>query len=62
MELGAHAVLDAAYTRGVRYFDVARSYGKAEAFLATWLKRRGLVPGEVTVGSRKANRAAPSVP
>jgi len=52
MELGARAVLDAAYTRGVRYFDVARSYGKAEAFLATWLKRRGLVPGEVTVGSK----------
>ena len=34
MEAQAHAVLDAAYARGVRYFDAARSYGRAEAFLA----------------------------
>jgi aryl-alcohol dehydrogenase-like predicted oxidoreductase len=52
MELAAHAVLDAAYAGGVRYFDAARSYGKAEAFLATWLERRGLGPSEVTVGSK----------
>jgi aryl-alcohol dehydrogenase-like predicted oxidoreductase len=52
MERAAHAVLDAAYTRGVRYFDAARSYGKGEAFLATWLERRGLGPGDVTVGSK----------
>jgi aryl-alcohol dehydrogenase-like predicted oxidoreductase len=52
MERGAHAVLDAAYAAGVRYFDAARSYGEAEAFLATWLRRRGLAPGEVTVGSK----------
>jgi aryl-alcohol dehydrogenase-like predicted oxidoreductase len=36
----------------VRYFDAARSYGKAEAFLASWLERRGPRPGEVTVGSK----------
>jgi aryl-alcohol dehydrogenase-like predicted oxidoreductase len=52
MEVAAHAVLDAAYAAGVRYFDAARSYGKAEAFLATWLERRGLEPDEVTVGSK----------
>ncbi len=52
MELAAHAVLDAAYAGGVRYFDAARSYGKAEAFLATWLTRGGFEPGEVTVGSK----------
>jgi aryl-alcohol dehydrogenase-like predicted oxidoreductase len=52
MEAATHAVLDAAYARGVRYFDAARSYGKAEAFLGTWLARRGLAPGEVTVGSK----------
>ena len=52
MEQGAHAVLDAAYAGGVRYFDAARSYGKAEAFLASWLDRRGLGPAEVTVGSK----------
>jgi aryl-alcohol dehydrogenase-like predicted oxidoreductase len=52
MEAAAHAVLDAAYAGGVRYFDAARSYGKAERFLATWLMRRGFGPGEVTVGSK----------
>jgi aryl-alcohol dehydrogenase-like predicted oxidoreductase len=48
----AHIVLDAAYAEGVRYFDAARSYGKAEAFLASWLEHRRLRPGEVTVGSK----------
>ena len=52
MEHAAHAVLDAAYSAGVRYFDAARSYGRAEAFLAGWLERRGLGSGEVTVGSK----------
>ena len=32
-------VLDAAYAAGVRYFDCARSYGSAEAFVAGWLAR-----------------------
>jgi aryl-alcohol dehydrogenase-like predicted oxidoreductase len=52
LELRAHAVLDAAYDAGVRYLDAARSYGRAEAFLASWLRRRELAPGEVTVGSK----------
>jgi aryl-alcohol dehydrogenase-like predicted oxidoreductase len=52
MELAAHVVLDAAYAGGVRYFDAARSYGKAEAFLASWLARRGLGRGDVTVASK----------
>ena len=52
MEHGAHAVLDAAYARGIRYFDVARSYGLAEEFLASWLARRAIPPGSVTVGSK----------
>jgi aryl-alcohol dehydrogenase-like predicted oxidoreductase len=52
MEAAAHAVLDAAHARGVRYFDAARSYGRAEAFLAAWLDRRGFAPGGVTVGSK----------
>jgi aryl-alcohol dehydrogenase-like predicted oxidoreductase len=38
MEARAHEVLDAAYAHGVRYFDVARSYGRAEEFLAEWLR------------------------
>jgi aryl-alcohol dehydrogenase-like predicted oxidoreductase len=52
LELRAHAVLDPAYDAGVRYFDAARSYGRAEAFLASWLRRLGLAPGEVTIGSK----------
>jgi aryl-alcohol dehydrogenase-like predicted oxidoreductase len=52
LELASHAVLDAAYAGGVRYFDAARSYGQAEAFLANWLARRGLAPDDVTVGSK----------
>jgi aryl-alcohol dehydrogenase-like predicted oxidoreductase len=52
MERNAHSVLDAAFEGGVRYYDAARSYGRAEAFLASWLDRRGVHPGEVTVGSK----------
>ena len=52
LEQHAHALLDAAYEGGVRYFDAARSYGQAEAFLSSWLERRGLAPGAVTVGSK----------
>jgi aryl-alcohol dehydrogenase-like predicted oxidoreductase len=52
MERHAHEVLDAAYEGSVRYFDAARSYGRAEAFLASWLARRGLGRDDVTVGSK----------
>ena len=52
IERRSHEVLDAAYDAGVRYFDAARSYGFAERFLASWLQKRGLSPGEVTVGSK----------
>ncbi|HXN61494.1 MAG TPA: aldo/keto reductase [Acidimicrobiales bacterium] len=52
LERLTHSVLDAAYERGVRYFDAARSYGLAEAFLAAWLERRGVGPGEISVGSK----------
>jgi aryl-alcohol dehydrogenase-like predicted oxidoreductase len=49
LERQAHEVLDFAYDAGVRYFDAARSYGRAEAFLASWLASRDV---EVTVGSK----------
>jgi aryl-alcohol dehydrogenase-like predicted oxidoreductase len=52
MERHAHAVLDAAHDGGVRYFDAARSYGRAEAFLASWLQLHGLERDDVTVGSK----------
>jgi aryl-alcohol dehydrogenase-like predicted oxidoreductase len=52
MEARAHAVLDAAWADGVRYFDAARSYGRAEEFLGRWLAARRIAPGAVTVGSK----------
>jgi aryl-alcohol dehydrogenase-like predicted oxidoreductase len=48
----AHELLDAAYAGGVRYVDAARSYGRAEEFLSSWLERRGFASGEITVGSK----------
>ena len=41
MRRTTHAVLDAAYAEGLRHVDVARSYGRAEEFLAQWLDDRG---------------------
>ena len=52
MEARSHAVLDAAWGAGVRYLDVARSYGYAERFLASWLRSRAIDPSEVSVGSK----------
>jgi aryl-alcohol dehydrogenase-like predicted oxidoreductase len=46
------ALLDAAYAAGVRHFDAARSYGRAEEFLGSWLRSRSLAPGAVTVSSK----------
>lgn len=47
-----HDVLDAAWDLGIRYFDAARSYGRAEAFLGEWLRDRGIALGDVVVGSK----------
>lgn len=52
MESHAHAVLDAAFGAGVRYIDVARSYGRAEDFVASWLKQRQIEPGQVLIASK----------
>ena len=46
------ALVDAAREAGIRYADVARSYGLAELFLGTWLETRGVQPGGLTVGSK----------
>jgi aryl-alcohol dehydrogenase-like predicted oxidoreductase len=50
MERRSHEMLDAGYAAGVRYFDAARSYGRAEQFLGSWLDTRK--PADVTVGSK----------
>lgn len=52
MERRCHEVLDTAYDAGVRYVDVARSYGLAEAFLGSWLVSREIPHGALTVGSK----------
>ena len=44
LERRCHEVLDAAYEKGVRHLDAARSYGRAEEFLASWLETRGIGP------------------
>ena len=52
MEAHAHTVLDAAWQAGIRYFDAARSYGRSESFLGSWLTSRNIDPASVTVGSK----------
>lgn len=52
MEQRCHELLDAAHAAGVRYVDAARSYGRAERFLASWLESRRTAAGAVTVGSK----------
>jgi aryl-alcohol dehydrogenase-like predicted oxidoreductase len=52
MELRAHDVLSAAFEAGIRYVDAARSYGRAEDFVASWLREREIEPGEIVVASK----------
>ncbi|HVA02598.1 MAG TPA: aldo/keto reductase [Acidimicrobiales bacterium] len=52
MQQRCHDILDLAYRAGVRYVDAARSYGRAEEFLASWLASRPIAPDAITVGSK----------
>ncbi|MCB0047619.1 MAG: aldo/keto reductase [Caldilineaceae bacterium] len=52
MEAHAHRVLDAAWDAGIRYFDAARSYGRAEDFLGSWLTARAIDPAAVFIASK----------
>jgi len=52
MKTHAHQVLDAAWAAGVRYFDAARSYGKAEMFLGSWLTDRAIPADQIVIGSK----------
>jgi aryl-alcohol dehydrogenase-like predicted oxidoreductase len=52
LESRTHELLDHAHTRGIRYFDAARSYGLAERFLGSWLRARGFSTSDLTVGSK----------
>jgi len=45
-------LLDAALGLGIRYVDVARSYGRAEEFLARWITERSVPRDAIAVGSK----------
>lgn len=45
-------ILDEAWKLGIRYFDAARSYGRAEKFLGSWLRGRNIPEQEVHIGSK----------
>ena len=42
-----HRVLDYAYEKGIRYFDVARVYGESEEFLSSWIRKQNQFAGFV---------------
>lgn len=48
----SHQILNEAYRLGIRYFDAARSYGRAEEFLGAWLNQRAFSPEALVVGSK----------
>lgn len=48
----ASVVLDAAWAAGVRHFDVARSYGRSEEFLARWMNERSIGANGARVSSK----------
>jgi len=52
LSLHTHHILDLALEYGVRYFDAARSYGKAEEFLASWIDGQEGTLHDVVVGSK----------
>ncbi|MCZ6704031.1 MAG: aldo/keto reductase [Ignavibacteria bacterium] len=51
MKLKTLQLLDLAYAKDIRYFDAARSYGKAELFLSEWIKSKDNEK-HFTVGSK----------
>ena len=48
----AFQMLDLAWSQGIRYYDVPRSYGKGEEFLASWLHHRQIDASEIVIGSK----------
>ena len=48
----SHELLDVAVELGIRYVDVARSYGLAEEFLGSWLETRPPDSPVLTIGSK----------
>jgi aryl-alcohol dehydrogenase-like predicted oxidoreductase len=48
----AHEVLDAAWAAGIQHVDAARSYGRAEEFVGSWLRAHPGRRAAVTIGSK----------
>jgi aryl-alcohol dehydrogenase-like predicted oxidoreductase len=52
MYLRTAELLDTAWGAGIHYVDAARSYGRAEEFLARWLRERAVPLDALTIGSK----------
>jgi len=52
LALHTHHVLDSALAAGIRYIDAARSYGRAEEFLAQWIDGRQGTLHDLVIGSK----------
>jgi aryl-alcohol dehydrogenase-like predicted oxidoreductase len=52
LEARSHLLLDRAFALGVRYVDAARSYGRAEQFLGSWLAAHPGRREQLTIGSK----------
>jgi aryl-alcohol dehydrogenase-like predicted oxidoreductase len=52
LEERCHEMLDAAVAAGIRYVDAARSYGRAESFLASWFHARNPPTDAIAIGSK----------
>ncbi|MRX43246.1 aldo/keto reductase [Agromyces kandeliae] len=48
----AHEMLDVAWARGIRFIDAARSYGRAEEFLGSWLAAHPERRAELAIESK----------
>jgi aryl-alcohol dehydrogenase-like predicted oxidoreductase len=52
MEAHTRGMLDRAFAAGIRYLDVARSYGRGEQFVRSWIDARRIGAEEIVVGSK----------
>ncbi|MWB97477.1 aldo/keto reductase [Agromyces seonyuensis] len=52
LESRAHDVLEEAWSLGLRFIDAARSYGRAEAFLGSWLRAHPERRSRLTIESK----------
>ncbi|MDA7906615.1 aldo/keto reductase [Mariniblastus sp.] len=48
----AFEVLNKAWDSGIRHFDAARSYGRAEEFVSQWVRDASITPQEIIISSK----------